>query len=67
MELPDLFFDSLTEEGQEAAPVNVRLMPAGEPEVAAAAPIAESSFYRSRGFLCHDFHKPISRCLPDRR
>ena len=32
MELPDLFFDSLTEEGQEAAPVNVRLMPAGEPE-----------------------------------
>jgi hypothetical protein len=67
MEPPDFFFASLTEEGQEAAPVNFRLMPAGEPAAGAAAPIAESAFHRSRGYLCHDFHKPISRCLPDRR
>jgi hypothetical protein len=66
MELPESFFASLTEEGKELVPVNLRLLPAGAPVEGVPARTAESAFHRSRGYLCHDFHKPISRCFPVR-
>jgi hypothetical protein len=67
MEPPDSLFASLTEEAKELAPVNLRLLPAGAPVEGVPARTAESTFHRSRGYFCHDFHKPISRCLPVRR
>lgn len=63
--MSDRLFDHLTDEGRAAAPVNLRLAPPGEPE-GLAERTAESDFHRSRGYLCYDFAKPISRCLPIR-
>jgi hypothetical protein len=67
MEPPESFFASLTEDGIELVPVNLRLLPVDPEGEGVAARTAESSFHRSRGYLCHDFHKPISRCLQYRR
>jgi hypothetical protein len=67
MEPPDSFFASLTEDGSEQVPVNLHLLTADAQGEGVPARTAESSFHRSRGYLCHDFHKPISRCLQVRR
>jgi hypothetical protein len=65
-EPPESLFESLTEAGQELVPVNLRLLPPGEPIAGVPARTAVSDFHHSRGYLCHDYHKPISRCLPTR-
>jgi hypothetical protein len=66
---PDPFFVCLTAEGRGAVPANVRLLPPPDAPAEAEAPArtAWSAFHRSRWYLCHDFHRPISRCLPVRR
>ncbi len=67
MEPPESLFASLTEEGKERVPVDIRWLPPGEPAGDVPARTAHSTFHRSRGYLCHDYHKPISRCFPERR
>lgn len=75
---PDDLLRSLTPEARELVPVHLRTAgPVGELEALAAAPPGESGeaallfatsrFHRSRGYLCHDFHKPISKCFRARR
>lgn len=61
--MSDSFFDRLSEEGQEVVPVNYRLSVGTPVEAAVPMRMAESRFYRSAGFHCRPFYKPISRCF----
>ncbi len=55
--------DRLSPEARAAVPVSYHLAESCEPAEASAVRSADSRFYRSSGFECKPFHKPISRPL----
>ncbi len=59
--------ESLSTEGRELVPVNLRLMTAPNAGETTDGRLAWSAHHRARGYHCYAFHKPISRCLPVRR
>ena len=63
---PKRLFDRLSAAGQQVVPVHYRFLhrPAGGDE--SPTRLAESRPYRSKGFFCWGFHKPISKVLPPR-
>jgi hypothetical protein len=62
-EKKDSLFERLSPEGQEVVPVNYRLSVAVPAGAGPPRRQAESRFYRSEGFACRPFHKPVSRCF----
>ncbi len=65
-EAKDSLFKKLSDEGQEAVPVNYRLSVGVPAEAGPPRRQAESRFYRAEGYQCRPFHKPVSRCFEEK-
>jgi hypothetical protein len=62
----DGLFARLSAAGRECAPVGYRFVHTSPLDAALILRLAESRPYRSSGYLCGPFRKPISKCCgPD--
>lgn len=59
------FFDRLSSSGRELVPVAYRFITCKEGAQVNSVRLTESAAYRSKGYECRMFYKPISRCLVD--
>jgi hypothetical protein len=55
-------FDRLSAAGQRLAPVLYRFIATTAAEAQPPTRLAESRHHRAAGYVCHGFHKPISKC-----
>jgi hypothetical protein len=59
-------FDRLSPEGQEAAPVAYRFFHPSTLGASTILRLVESRPYRTAGYVCNTFRKPVSKCCePD--
>jgi len=58
----DDLFTRLTDQGRQAAPVSYRYLHASSLDHATILRLVESRPYRSSGYVCSSFRKPISKC-----
>ena len=61
----DGFFSRLSPEGQRSAPVIYRFSHTSPVRAATIMRLVESKPYRTTGYVCSGFRKPISKCLGD--
>jgi hypothetical protein len=57
----DVLFFRLSKSGRELVPVNYRMLVSRETGRDNSTSLAESAVYRSKGYACHLFYKPISK------
>lgn len=56
-------YETLSEAGQELAPINYRYIVSRPARTGESIRIAESDFYHTKSFVCLDYEKPISKVL----
>ena len=63
MQPRERLFEMLTEEAQHAVPLSFRFVQNVAPAQPSTPRFVESTPYRSKGYACGSFYKPISRCF----
>ncbi len=58
----DDLFERLSDAGRESAPVSYRFLYTSSLAAASVLRLVESRPYRSTGYVCSSFRKPISKC-----